>query len=276
MPDNRGKPTLEDLLKAKRLERPDSQFWADFDRELKLKQRQLIQEQLASETRSGAFFAGRWLKFGAIATTCGVAAFSVYLGVNIPVGDQSSEEPARLSTTADQPNFEVAVTEPATVQPQAEDAPAIGLQEFATLAQAPEPRVVVQLREEKTAPLARISESSNLAAHETLMQLERSIRAKNPAPRFEHDSFASSTDFFENRDQVLAAEEELDGLWSFEEAIALGKYADPLNRGIATRQSDALDISSTLSVSFSQLDEAISNSGRRNSQRSLDALNVRF
>ena len=45
MPKSGGKISLEDLLKAKRMEKPSDTFWAQFERELQRKERRLLQKQ---------------------------------------------------------------------------------------------------------------------------------------------------------------------------------------------------------------------------------------
>ncbi|EDY84510.1 hypothetical protein VDG1235_4141 [Verrucomicrobiia bacterium DG1235] len=270
MPDSRGKFTLEELLRAKRHEQPEPEFWARFDREFKGKQKLLIQRQLVSETRLKSPFATRFYKFGAATATFGIAAFAVYLGFQTPVNEANFAQNDNAKPAATPaPSFAVATQtrSNAATQPQQSS----GLQEFATLAQTNSPRVIVE-----QAPLvAKTPTQSQLSVIETLASLENTIRANRasgPAPTPSYQ-FVSSTGLFET-ELVDAEEQTIEGIWDFENAYLLGKYADPLT-GTLDSSATSRSISDIQHVNFSQIDDALSNQGGRGS-RSLDALTVRF
>lgn len=265
MPDSRGKITLEELLRAKRNEQPEPEFWKRFEREFKGKQKLLIQSQLVSESGLKSLFATRLYKVGTFTATCGIAAIAVYLGFQTPVGKQTV---AQTETTDVQtPRFSVATT----TQPAAKQETPAGLQEFATLAQYRAPRVVVR----EPVAIAQAPSPAQLSALKTLAALEDTIQAKRasgPAstPAYQ---FVSSNGLFEE-ELTNVQDEELEDVWDFENASLLGKYADPLT-GSFNSSSGNLSLNDIQHVSFSQLDEVISSQSSRSS-RSLDALNVRF
>ena len=99
MSDSRGKYTLEELMRAKRQEQPEPEFWAGFDREFKQKQKLLIQRQLVSETGLKSLFATRLYKVGAFTATCGIAAVAVYLGFQTPVGETQPKPSQQQDST---------------------------------------------------------------------------------------------------------------------------------------------------------------------------------
>ncbi|WP_309024498.1 hypothetical protein [Pelagicoccus sp. SDUM812002] len=264
MPDSRGKYTLEELMRAKRNEQPEPEFWVRFDRELKQKQKLLIQRQLVSETGLKSLFATRFYKVGAFTATCGIAAVAVYLGFQTPVNEPSLAH--KQQTEALKPSFAVATV----VESTSKQVSSGGLQEFATLAQPSAPRVVI----ETPAIIAQQPSPSQLTALKTLASLEETIRAKrasDPAPTPSYQ-FVSSNGLFETELSELE-EESVDGVWDFEDAYLLGKYADPLTGTLNTSRS--LSIDEIQHVSFSQLDDALSSQGSRRS-RSIDALSVKF
>ncbi len=264
MPDSRGKYTLEELIRAKRNEQPEPEFWVRFDRELKQKQKLLIQRQLVSETGLKSLFATRIYKVGAFSATCGITAVAVYLGFQTPVDEPTIAQ--KSETEAITPSFAVA----SQVEPAARKAANNGLQEFATLAQPSQPRVVVQ----SPVAVAQQPSPAQITALKTLASLEDTIRAKrttDPAPTPSYQ-FVSSNGLFETELSELE-EGPADGVWDFEDAYLLGKYADPLTGTLNTNRS--LSIDDIQHVSFSQLDDALSSQGSRRS-RSIDALTVKF
>lgn len=265
MPENRGKYTLEELMRAKRKEQPEPEFWVRFDREFKQKQKLLIQRQLVNETGLKSLFATRFYKVGAFTATCGIAAVAVYLGFQAPVSEPTVAQNGEQAKAA-APSFAVATSE----QPAAKTAASVGLQEFATLAQPSAPRVVIQ----SPAVVAQTPSPTKITVLKTLASLEDTIRAKrtsNPAPTPQYQ-FVSSNGLFETELSELE-EETTDGVWDFEDAYLLGKYADPLTGTLNTNRS--LSIDEIQHVSFSQLDDALSSQGSRRS-RSIDALTVKF
>lgn len=273
MPESRGKYTLDELLRAKRKERPEPEFWTSFERELKSKQRLLIQKQLVSESRLKSPSAARFYKFGAFTATCGLAAFAVVVGLRTTenqdglISQQGPSEIAAPST----PTFNVA-----TKQSEFTPATQAGLQEFATLAQTSRPRVIVQ----QSQPATKAPTPSQLSAIETIAQLEKKIRANRSASSSgtSNYQFVSSSGLFELNSEANPAEETVaESLSSFEQAYLLGKYADPLNRKLDPAQSPFQGRNRVDTVSFSQLDDALSSQGAgTRHDKSLDALTVRF
>ncbi len=265
MPDSRGKYTLEELMRAKRNEQPEQEFWIRFDRELKQKQKLLIQRQLVSETGLKSLFATRFYKVGAFTATCGIAAVAVYLGFQTPVSEPTIAQAG--GSDSQTPSFSVATI----VEPTAKQAPSGGLQEFATLAQPSAPRVVIHT----PTMVAQSPSPSQLSALKTLASLEDTIRAKrvaDPAPTPAYQ-FVSSNGLFETELTNLE-DQSVEGVWDFENAYLLGKYADPLT-GTLNSGSSNYSIDEIQHVSFSQLDDALSSQGSRRS-RSIDALTVKF
>lgn len=275
MPDSRGKFTLDELLRAKRNEKPSPEFWAAFDRELKSKQRLLIQSQLAKETRVKSPFAARIYKFSAVTASFGVAAFAVYLGFQPSAQDTSPASQSAIAQADDSPRFEVATAKP-QIRPNASQP--TGLKEFSTLAQPSSPKVVVRAAAQQPAIAQKTPTRSQLTALSTLAELESTIRANRASGPASTPSyqFVSSASLFDSELTEFASVDEHATMdtWDLENAYLLGKYADPLTgnlNNIGTNPS----INDIQNVSFSQLDDAISSQSRRRS-RSIDALTVSF
>lgn len=269
MPENRSKFTLDELLRAKRSEQPEPEFWVRFDRELKAKQKMLIQQQLASETHLKSPLTARLFKVGAFTATCGIAVMAVYLGFQTPVGEtEIAQNPSQEPQATPAPSFTIA-EQPQIQQP----AQAVGLKEFSTLARHSSPRVLVQ----NTAQATPAPTQAQLAALQTLASLEETIRgnrasAQTSKPAYQ---FVSSNGLFETELVSLDQQpEELEGVWDLESALLLGKYADPLTGTLPTSRSNR-GVSEIQRVSLSQIDDALSSQGGR-SNRAIDALTVRF
>ncbi|WP_378923973.1 hypothetical protein [Pelagicoccus mobilis] len=255
-------------MRAKRNERPEPEFWVRFERELKTKQKLLIQKQLVSESRLKSPLSARLFKVGTFTATCGIAAVAVYLGIQTPIGDAElaqTEVSAPLGA-AEEPTFTVAVAE----QPQIQE---VGLKEFSTLARPNAPRVVVH----QSGLVAQTPTPTQLTAIETLASLEKTIRANRASgptstPAYQ---FLSSNGLFDTELVSLdEADQEVEGVWDFENAYMLGKYADPLTGTLPASHSNR-SVYDIHHVSFSQIDEALTGQVR-SSNRSLDALTVRF
>jgi len=271
MPDNQGKFTLDELLRAKRKERPEPEFWARFEREFKTKQKMLIQRQLVSETRLKSPLSARLFKVGSFTATCGIAAIAVYLGFHTPVSETGLvETDLQQPEAAPAPTFSVAVAEQRVAQPEIQE---IGLKEFSTLARPNAPRVVVQ----ETVMASKSPTKTQMAALETLASLEETIRGNRESGpvRTSAFQFVNSNGLFETElAQIDEPAEEVEGVWDLENAFLLGKYADPLTGTLPSKQSGG-SIHDIQHVSFSQIDDALS-SQVRHSNRSIDALTVRF
>ena len=77
MPKSDGKITLERLIAAKRRERPSSEFWDGFQRELRVKERRLLQRQQPIENRGLA--SAIWPRFRkTVAMTCVAASCAAF------------------------------------------------------------------------------------------------------------------------------------------------------------------------------------------------------
>lgn len=259
MSDFREKFTLDQLLKAKRQEKPDSTFWNGFDRELKSKQRLLIQSQLVKETRRSSASPRRIYLFGSL-TTVSFAAFAVFIGLRTPSDEILPALQGELATA--QPSFTVATT-------QAQSA---GLREFSTLAHISAPRMIVR--------------SSELTAQSVAVPVIASVQAQNGTSTlasiedFNFD-FVDTVGLFDIPGMEMASQAETVASMSrYEQAFALGKYADPLDNDF-TRSFDPVHSAQPTTsgrlqnASFSELDRMFSRQGRR-SNRSLDALSVKF
>lgn len=106
MRDSRGKYTLDELLKMKRAEKPSPDFWNQFENDLRLKQRRLLQQQPVEDLGSEVSGWQRFRNFGLLcgaATSCGVVGFVVMQMLNPAYVADSKEEPL--------PPQEVAVAE---------------------------------------------------------------------------------------------------------------------------------------------------------------------
>ncbi len=260
-------------MRSKRNERPGPEFWVRFDREFKAKQKLLIQKQLVDESRLKSPLFNRFYRIGALTATCGIAVVAVYLGFQTPIHEQGlALQEGQSTAPSATPSFAVASTASSKSKISEVKQQPAGLQEFATLAQSRAPKIVVQsaLADNSTKPTR-----SQLTAMETLASLEETIRANRasgPAPTPSYQ-FVSSNGLFETA-MADQEEDELEGVWDFENAFMLGRYADPLT-GTLSSGLPSRSLNDIQQVSLSQLDEALSNT-RRQSSRSLDALTVRF
>ena len=281
MPENRGKYSIEELLRAKRDERPDEAFWSRFDRELKDKQRRLLQRQIGERVDLRSPFAKRIYKFTAVGSSLGFAAIAVTIGfrtlsnehapslADLPETEMAAQ-PKEVASSA--PVFTVSQPVVKRVEPTA---PA--LQEFSTLAQAPRPRIVVEVLN----PDISDSKAKNLAAAEPARR-PATRPAANAVRMGEFSAeFTSSLGLFQD---APAIEDELNEplsqrLSNLEQSYYLGKYADPLG-GDFTAAYDTARSAVKVSRpgearSFSDLDERLSSQGNRSS-KSLDSLTLRF
>jgi len=105
MLDSRGKYTLDELLKAKRAERPSPEFWSSFENDLRIKQRRLLQKQPVEDLGQEITLWHRFRNFGLLAgaaTSCGIVGFVVMQMLS------STIDPASISTPASVASPEVA------------------------------------------------------------------------------------------------------------------------------------------------------------------------
>ena len=85
MPKNRGKVSLEELVRLKRAEHPNPEFWKTFERELIIKQRLQLQNQSSG---NGVFTAHFWSNakractYGCAALSGGAFLFVGVIGIN--------------------------------------------------------------------------------------------------------------------------------------------------------------------------------------------------
>ncbi len=96
MREFRGKRTLDELLQVKRAEKPSPEFWNQFENDLRIKQRRLLQlqpvEDLGTEVNGWQRFRNFGLLCGA-AASCGVVGFVVMQMLSPAYVANSGEEP---------------------------------------------------------------------------------------------------------------------------------------------------------------------------------------
>lgn len=153
-PRHNAKPTLEELLQLKRCERPDAQFWAGFERELRQKQLTALVEK----PRWWHGFSGLGRRVYVPAGAAAMVAFAlVAIRYHAPVRVSAPEEV--------QPQFETAVpsieTLPATVVASRYEEPVEAIAPVDQVAPAAPVAEAVVAREE-ISPSAR-SIAANLA-----------------------------------------------------------------------------------------------------------------
>lgn len=264
MPDQKGKYSLDELLRAKRDEKPDSAFWVEFDRELKAKQRKLVQRQIVADDSHKSPFAIRFYRIAAFGSAAGFAAFAVYFGLQSGSHNDAVAENPLPAVQAEKPTFTVAVTESAPAPAAAE-----GLKEFAAVAETPRPRIVVEHVNPAPVPtasaVAAASAPRAAKSHPSADLKGMNLEFLNATGLFDDPTLASTTE---------TESQDLNSLPSFEQSYALGKYADPLN-GRYSRQATSGTAGQPQAVSFAEIDDFLSNQGNRG-VRSLDSVTLRF
>lgn len=120
MRNTRGSFTLDQLLDTKRAEKPSPDFWSEFNNELRLKQRRLLQNQPIETLRLEIALWHRFRKFGALcaaAASCGVVGFIVMQSIAPAVITSSAYvgESVQPSAPGSHPNFDVEQRAPLTV-----------------------------------------------------------------------------------------------------------------------------------------------------------------
>ncbi len=110
--------TLDELLSAKREEKPSPEFWTKFEQELKRKERLTLQTQPVDESLTQSTFGSRFKLFSAVccaAASCGVLGFVAIQHYSASPEAKVvalQEDPARaiqnVPTVMEQPVFEVA------------------------------------------------------------------------------------------------------------------------------------------------------------------------
>lgn len=270
MPDNRGKYTLDELLKAKRQERPKAEFWVGFDRELKAKQRRLIQKQIVGDEHLRSPFARRFYQFSALTCTVACAAVAVYFGVRTP--DSASTSPTIAAPDVRQqvapPTFTVAESSPVPQE--------IGIQEFSALSPVSKRRVIVRepVDSARMAQQLPVVANADAPAYIPTLSVDQSIARPVDLDFVELANAAALLG-----EPIAESDDEfIDGFMirSFEKSFLLGKYADPLNGDLDPRyDTQPVNAINLQNASFSELDDYLSNQGSK-SQRSLDTLTVRF
>lgn len=281
MPDNRGKYSIEELIRAKRDEKPDEAFWSRFDRELKDKQRRLLQRQIGERVDLRSPFAKRIYKFTAVGSSLGFAAIAVTIGFRTHSNDHAASSVPQQETESVAQQTEAAslapvftVSQPAVkrVEPTA---PA--LQEFSTLSQAPRPRIVVEVLNPDISNKTR-----NLAAAEPAPRPAARATARSARVGEFSAEFTASLGLIQD---AATIDDELNEplsqrLSSLEQNYYLGKYANPLGGDFSAAfdtaaRSSPKDLQQREARSFSDLDERLSSQGNRSS-KSLDSLTLRF
>ncbi len=263
MPDQRANVSLDELLRAKREEKPNEAFWVDFDRDLKSKQRRLVQKQIVSDDGLRSPFAARIYRFSAYGSLAGFAAIALYFAFGPHASSDRDPLAATPSPAAEQPSFTVASPTP----PAAARVPD-ALQEFAAVAPPARPRIVVE--RVNPAPASPAPANSN----DRVATASHNARLDVKGLKLE---FLNATGLFDDPNIVFTEVESsnLLGARSFEQDYTLGKYADPLS---GERFNNASRAGSTLpvqNVNPSKIDEFLSSQSTR-SNRSLDSVTLRF
>ncbi len=111
MRNSRGHFTLDQLLETKRAEKPSSDFWGDFENELRIKQRRMLQKQPVEDLGTENLFWYRTRRISAMccaAASCGVIGF-VLMNTFQPTAETSVAKIPALAestvTVADEPTF---------------------------------------------------------------------------------------------------------------------------------------------------------------------------
>ncbi len=276
MPDNRGKYTLDELLRAKREEKPDDAFWSAFDRNLKAKQRKLVQRRIVADDGSKSMFGARLYRFAAFGSAASFAAIALYVTVGTDsngVAPQSTPHPTAIAP-APVPTFSVA--ESKAVAPVQKS---VGLQEFATVAHSPKPRIVI----ERVNPAASVAVAAAAADSGPAASVETAAaRPANYAANLDFNGlnleFLNATGLFDDPITTVSEPDAHDiaGIPSFEQSYALGKYADPLGgtlRSSSNRYPGSVPVQA---ASFGEIDAFLSSQGDRGGSKSLDSVTLRF
>ena len=189
---DRVRPTLEDLLRLKRAEKPDAAFWQDFERGMR-------QKQLAAIIEPRPWWLGLALlsrKIGPLGMpiSAGAAAMLALVVMRVSpagglnqIGTNSSPEPVAISLSPASSPAGSPASNPVTVsatpstittrtlaQPAA-PAPRVASSEMANLAQPASPKL-------STTPPSNASNSIPLANDRPLASEVNSLAASNPAP----------------------------------------------------------------------------------------------
>lgn len=268
MPENGPKLTLEELLAAKRAERPSEAFWIRFDRELDYKRRRLLQKQIVDESAFKTLVGRRVSRYAAVACTVGCSAFAVVVALNFSAFDPAAQPAAPMASESSAPAAVAAVAAPIKEN---------GLREFAALAEPYQPRLIVE-REVRAEPVAVAARRAPAPAAPRLAQQARpeAIRAFVEAQaNLQLASYES--DWFNPLAIDAAREPEVNSIIGpdFDEELAMGKYADPV-RGYSDSARRAR-LSASQQESIDAMEEFLRSRGSSSStQQSLDALTLRF
>lgn len=106
MRNSRCRYTLEELLQAKRAEKPSPEFWNAFENDLRLRQRRLLQRQPVEDLGNEVTVWNRFRYFGALcgaAASCGIVGFVIVQLLNptvvVPsVGEFETSFPQDVAT----------------------------------------------------------------------------------------------------------------------------------------------------------------------------------
>ena len=270
MPENRGKISLEELLRSKRDERPNDAFWTRFDRELKAKQRRLLQRQIVDHEHLRSPFAKRFNKFVVASGSLGFAACAIVLSLRFAPEDSngpSNSSPTSVERSPAAPSFTMAAPDSADGQPAA---PA--LREFSTLSSGPKPRIVVEVLNPSATPTRSVASAEPTPVRASAAAL-RSIGEYQA-------EFAANLSQFNTATLEAEAETSIDESMSgFQQVYYLGKYADPLG-GDFTANFKAVgnprnEFGRAETRSLTDLDDFMSSQGNRG-DATLDKLTLRF
>jgi len=117
--NSRGNYSLDELLKVKRAEKPSPDFWNEFENDLRIRQRRLLQQQPVEDLGSEVSGWQRFRHFGLLcgaAASCGVVGFVVMQMLNPAYVAHSEEAPL--------PSQEIVVAETessANIEPETDE-----------------------------------------------------------------------------------------------------------------------------------------------------------
>lgn len=268
MPENGSKLTLEELLAAKRAERPSEAFWIRFDKELDYKRRRLLQSQIVDESAFKTLVGRRVSRYAAVSCTLGCSAFAVVVALNLSIFEPSAKPAAPIAEKQSSP-VAVAAMEDVSIRD-------VGLREFSTLAAAHQPRLIVaQVRRPEAIAVALETRAVSENAPRSTGAVSSAIARATATP--EIASYAS--DWFNPLAIDAAREPAANAIIGegFDEKIALGKYANPLRAYGGSDRMRHTPVLTSQRDSSAAIDEFLNSRGSSSStERSLDALTLRF
>lgn len=121
MRNSRGKYTLEELLNAKRSEKPSPRFWDAFNDELRIKRRRLLQQQPVDDMALEPSLWPRIRKIGSLclaAASCGAIGYfaSQSLGPQTDRGALQAPAPEKASPSLEETRITIATRAPLAIE----------------------------------------------------------------------------------------------------------------------------------------------------------------